>query len=62
MVLHDYRIPDCPVVAVAGKVTEREVGSAMSEIGLSILGEGNEAQDRLNYLAQARNRRVVIPR
>jgi predicted transcriptional regulator YheO len=59
MVLHDYRIPDRSVVAVAGEITEREVGSAMSEIGLSILGEGNEAQDRLNYLAQAPNGRVL---
>jgi len=48
IVLHDYRIPDRSVVAVAGRVTERQVGSAMSEIGLSILGERDRAQDRLN--------------
>ena len=59
LVLHDYRIPDCSIVAVAGKVTERRVGSAMSEIGLSILAEGNAAQDRLNYLTKAPNGRVV---
>jgi predicted transcriptional regulator YheO len=59
MVLHDYRIPDRSVVAVAGKVTERQIGSAMSEIGLSVLAEGNDAQDRLNYLAQAPNGRVI---
>ena len=52
IVLHDYRIPDRSVVAVAGKVTARRVGSAMSEIGLSILAEGDKAQDRLNYLAR----------
>jgi predicted transcriptional regulator YheO len=57
--LHDYRIPDRSVVAVSGKVTERRVGSAMSEIGLSILAEGNAAKDRLNYLAKAPNGRVV---
>jgi predicted transcriptional regulator YheO len=59
IVLHDYRIPDRSVVAVAGKVTERRVGSAMSEIGLSIMAEGNEAQDRLNYLAKAPNGRII---
>ena len=59
IMLHDYRIPDRSVVAVAGRVTERRVGSAMSEIGLSILGEGDKAQDRLNYLAKAPNGRIV---
>jgi predicted transcriptional regulator YheO len=59
IVLHDYRVPDRSVVAVAGKVTERRVGSAMSEIGLSVLAEGNDAQDRLKYLAQAPNGRII---
>jgi predicted transcriptional regulator YheO len=59
IVLHDYRIPDHSVVAVAGKVTERRVGSAMSEIGLSVLAEGQAAQHRLNYLAKAPNGRVI---
>lgn len=59
IVLHDYRIPDHSVVAVAGKVTERRVGSAMSEIGLSVLAEGEAAQHRLNYLAKAPSGRVV---
>jgi predicted transcriptional regulator YheO len=59
IVLHDYRVPDRSVVAVAGKVTERRAGSAMSEIGLSVLAEGRAAQDRLNYLAKAPNGRVI---
>ena len=59
IVLHDYRIPDRSVVAVAGKVTARRVGSAMSEIGLSVLAEGNAAQDRLNYLTKAPDGRVI---
>jgi predicted transcriptional regulator YheO len=33
IVLHDYRRPEHSVVAVAGSVTQREIGSAMSEIG-----------------------------
>lgn len=59
IVLHDYRIPDHSVVAVAGKVTARRVGSAMSEIGLSVLAEGDAATDRLNYLTKAPNGRVI---
>ena len=56
IVLHDYRLPDRSVVAVAGKITERRVGSA---IGLSVVGEGDRAQDRLNYLAKGTNGRIV---
>jgi predicted transcriptional regulator YheO len=59
IVLHDYRLPDRSVVAIAGKVTNRRVGSAMSEIGLSILAQGDAAQDRLNYLTKAPNGRVI---
>jgi predicted transcriptional regulator YheO len=59
IVLHDYRIPEHSVVAVAGKVTQRRVGSAMSEIGLSVLAEGETATDRLNYLTKAPNGRVI---
>lgn len=56
IVLHNYRLPDRSVVAVAGKITERRVGSA---IGLSVVGEGDRAQDRLNYLAKGANGRIV---
>ncbi len=59
IVLHDYRVPDGSVIAVAGNVTNRRVGSAMSEIGLSILAEGDAARDRLNYLTRAPNGRVM---
>ena len=59
IVLHNYRVPDRSVVAVASKVTERREGSATSEIGLSLLTEGRVAQDRLNYLAKAPNGRVI---
>ena len=34
VVLHDYRTPERSVVAVAGAVTGRNVGRALSEIGL----------------------------
>jgi len=59
IVLHDYRVADRSVVAAAGKITARRVGSAMSEAGLSVLAEGRAAQDRLNYLAKAPNGWVI---
>lgn len=59
IVLHDYRRPEHSVVAVAGSVTHRKVGSAMSEIGLSVLSEGEDARDRLNYLTATPDGRIV---
>ncbi|MFC7993947.1 transcriptional regulator [Streptomyces pilosus] len=50
VVLHDYRRPEESVVAVAGSVTGRTVGGAMSEIGMRMLARGDEAADELNYL------------
>lgn len=59
IVLHDYRQPEHSVIATAGSVTNRKVGSAMSEIGLSVLGEGDAAKDRLNYLTTTANGYVI---
>jgi predicted transcriptional regulator YheO len=52
VVLHDYRRPDHSVVAVAGSVTGRTVGGAMSEIGMRALARGDEARDELNYVTR----------
>ncbi|MFE0798587.1 transcriptional regulator [Streptomyces sp. NPDC058812] len=52
VVLHDYRRPDRSVVAVAGSVTGRTVGGAMSEIGMRVLAHGDEARDELNYVTR----------
>jgi len=52
VVLHDYRQPEKSVVAVAGSVTGRSVGGAMSEIGMRILARGDEAGDDLNYVTR----------
>ncbi|MBO4255441.1 hypothetical protein GRC12_16380 [Streptomyces griseorubiginosus] len=51
-VLHDYRHPENSVVAVAGSVTGRAVGGAMSEIGLRVLARGDRAEDELNYVTR----------
>lgn len=52
VVLHDYRQPEKSVVAVAGSVTGRDVGGAMSEIGMRMLARGDDATDDLNYVTR----------
>ncbi|KUN74813.1 DNA-binding protein [Streptomyces canus] len=52
VVLHDYRRPENSVVALAGSVTGRRVGGAMSEIGLRMVARGDEAADELNYVTR----------
>ncbi|MDG9717284.1 transcriptional regulator [Streptomyces sp. DH24] len=55
VVLHDYRRPEQSVVAVAGSVTGRAVGGAMSEIGMRVLAHGDDAGDDLNYLTRTQD-------
>ncbi|MFF7162273.1 transcriptional regulator [Streptomyces sp. NPDC008086] len=59
VVLHDYRHPDHSVVAVAGTVTGRTAGGAMSEIGMRIVARGDDAGDELNYVTRTRDGRLV---
>jgi predicted transcriptional regulator YheO len=58
-VLHDYRRPEESVVAVAGSVTGRTVGGAMSEIGMRVLARGDAAADELNYLTRTADGQLV---
>ncbi|TQJ91799.1 transcriptional regulator [Streptomyces sp. SLBN-31] len=58
-VLHDYRHPENSVVAVAGSVTGRAVGGAMSEIGMRVLARGDQAEDELNYVTRTRSGKLV---
>lgn len=59
IVLHDYRRPDASVVAIAGSVTSRRAGGAMSEIGLELLAQGDSAQNKLNYLTRTSDGRTI---
>ncbi|MGW4173081.1 helix-turn-helix transcriptional regulator [Streptomyces chartreusis] len=59
VVLHDYRRPETSVVAVAGAVTGRTVGGAMSEIGMRIVARGEDAGDELNYVTRTRGGKLV---
>ncbi|WP_210587300.1 transcriptional regulator [Streptomyces sp. GESEQ-35] len=59
VVLHDYRRPEESVVAVAGSVTGRAVGGAMSEIGMRVLARGDAARDELNYVTRTDTGKLV---
>ncbi|MEU1474777.1 PAS domain-containing protein [Streptomyces sp. NPDC005760] len=59
VVLHDYRRPENSVVALAGAVTGRTVGGAMSEIGMRMVARGDEAADELNYVTRTDTGRLV---
>ncbi|MFD3583567.1 transcriptional regulator [Streptomyces sp. NPDC058683] len=59
VVIHDYRRPERSVVAIAGSVTGRRVGGAMSEIGMKLLAAGDAAADELNYLTRTRDGKLV---
>jgi predicted transcriptional regulator YheO len=59
VVLHDFRHPENSIRALSGSVTARHVGGAMSEIGLSLLAQGDQAQDRLNYITRTAAGRTV---
>ncbi|MCO8269174.1 helix-turn-helix transcriptional regulator [Actinoplanes sp. TRM 88003] len=59
VVLHDYRQGEQSVVAVAGSVTGRRVGGALSEIGLAVLAQGDAATNDLNYVTRAPDGRLI---
>ncbi|HEX7301929.1 helix-turn-helix transcriptional regulator [Lentzea sp.] len=59
VVLHDYRDPERSVVAVAGSVTGRVAGDAMSEIGLRVLAAGDDARNEVGYVTRAQDGRLL---
>jgi predicted transcriptional regulator YheO len=59
VVVHDFRRPERSVVAIAGSVTGRGVGGAMSEIGMGILACGDDATDELNYITRTQDGKML---
>lgn len=59
VVVHDFRVPDASIVAISGSVTNRSVGGSMSQIGLAMLAEGDDASARMNYIARTRDGKAV---
>ncbi|NQX13457.1 transcriptional regulator [Microbacteriaceae bacterium VKM Ac-2855] len=59
VVVHDYRDPERSVVAVAGDVTGRRIGDAMSEIGLRVLAAGDAAEPDIDYITRTDDGRIL---
>ena len=52
VLIHDFRQPDHSIVWIEGQLTRRHLGGAMSQIGLEMMAEGDEARARINYSIQ----------
>jgi len=65
IVLHDFRQPDRSIIAVAGEVTGRRPGGSVTQIGMSIMREGDAAKDHYTYTTSSPNglvlKSVTIP-
>lgn len=59
VVLHDYRDPEHSIVAVAGDVTHRNIGGSVTQMGLAVIAEGEDATDQLNYITRTQDGRVL---
>jgi predicted transcriptional regulator YheO len=58
-VIHDFSDPEHSIIWIQGNVTGRTVGGTLSEIGLATLRAGNSASDKINYVRNARDNRVL---
>ncbi len=59
VVLHDFRDPEHSIVAIAGEVTQRHVGGSVTQIGMSLLAQGSNAENQFNYITRAPNGRAL---
>ncbi len=60
IVIHDFRrVPEGTIVAIFGDLTDRKIGGSMSRIGLEVIGEGNDAQDRYGYVSTTTTGRTL---
>lgn len=59
VVLHDFRFPDHSIIGIVGDVTGRHAGGSMSQIGLAILREGDDAKPQYEYVTRSPNGRVL---
>jgi predicted transcriptional regulator YheO len=59
VVLHDFSRPENSIIEIAGVLTERHIGGSVSQLGLKIMGAGDDAEDQYNYITRAPNGRVL---
>ncbi|HEY3247516.1 MAG TPA: PAS domain-containing protein [bacterium] len=58
-VIHDFADVEHSIIWIQGNVTGRTVGGTLSEIGLAMLREGQTETDKINYVRNARDRRLI---
>lgn len=59
VVIHDFANPESSITYIVGDVTQRTPGGSMSQIGLALMAEGDEATDKLNYVTRTRDGKVL---
>jgi|SRR5690625_5108269 len=60
VVIHDFRrMDEGTIVAIFGDLTERSIGGSMSRIGLELLSQGDQAEDRYNYVTSTKAGRTL---
>jgi predicted transcriptional regulator YheO len=59
VLIHDFRQPEHSIVWIRGQLTRRHLGGAMSEVGLEMMAQGDEAQAKINYVIQTDDGRFL---
>jgi len=59
VVLHDFKDPAHSIIWIQGNVTRRRVGGSVSEIGLEMIRGGDSEPDKINYVRNDRDGRIV---
>jgi predicted transcriptional regulator YheO len=53
IVLHNLRDPSCSIIAIEGSITDREVGSPLTDLGLRLLRLGELHENLIGYATTA---------
>lgn len=58
-VIHDFREPEHSIIWIRGSLTRRTAGGTMSQIGLAMMAEGDDAKDMINYITRTRDGKIL---
>ena len=59
VVIHDLSQDEHSIVWIKGRVTNRNVGGSLSQIGLTLKAQGEDAKDQVNYITRTKNGKVL---
>jgi predicted transcriptional regulator YheO len=59
VVIHDLAHPDSSIVHIAGDITGRHIGGPMTDFVLGLLGQEERPEDRVGYIAHARDGKTI---